>query len=408
MLVTASFPDRKKLDLDGRTKASDLRRSVNMKNRVSLVSFLSTFFLIVIGLFFTTQAVAQSSSVVVHDTTSAANGGERATQGLRDQFNSELQDKKPCVETMDDQDIRDALQDERERELLEGGDVSAALKAIAERMGSSLVVTVQAMPGPGGTTVYSGFVMDTKTGRTVARAMGSASDVANGLVEQLGSYLTDTCKPHWVGSIRLNTSISETKNETDGGAAHATWRKVKRDKSLTSISTTMIKATLLNQSGGSVGSPKARVMHRVKLTFERVENTGGETRCREPGKNPYYTNFNQQYTETMTQLGQGTDTMPVFISIENEGSYTISVNAPGGTIIGKVETSRSYSGCPSDKQQPSKEALSIPEGRFTGTSFEAKGKVDPKNKNALSGSQTTPDGKTTITWNLRLVKPKGK
>lgn len=367
--------------------------------------------LILVALFTAVEGDGQQkvSSIVVRDNTSQANGGERATAGLRSQLEAALNREKPCVETMDDQDIRDEIQDERERALLEGGNSQEVLTAIANRMGSSLVASVQAMPGPGGTTVYSGFVMDTSTGRTVARAMGSEKEVADSLVKQLASYLTDNCKPHWAGSVRYLSSMNETKRETDGGAAHATWHNVKRERTQTSIASTMIKAMLLEPAtGGSVGAPTARVMHRTKLTFKKSESTSGETRCREPGKNPYFTNFNQQFSETMTQLGQGTDTMPVFISIDNDGTYTITVNAPGGTIIGKVETSRDYSGCPSDKQQPSKEAISIPDGKFTGTSFEAVGKVDPKNKDILAGSQASPDGKTKITWNLRLVKPKGK
>ena len=107
-------------------------------------------------------------------------------------------------------------------------------------------------------------------------------------------------------------------------------------------------------------------------------------------------------------IGQGTDTMPVFISVDSDGTYSIKVNAPGGVLIGKYETSRSETGCGDDDPQPTIDAQSLPDGRFEATSFDAEGKVDPKNKDVLSGSQTSPDGKTKITWNLRLVKPKGK
>jgi hypothetical protein len=47
------------------------------------------------------------------------------------------------------------------------------------------------------------------------------------------------------------------------------------------------------------------------------------------------------------------------------------------------------------------------EGKFQSTNFDAEGKVDPKRKDVLSGSQTLSDGHTKINWNLRLVKPKG-
>jgi hypothetical protein len=138
------------------------------------------------------QAEAKSSSIVIHDSTKTGNGGEKATEGLRNEFKSALAENYPCVETLDDQDLRAAIQDERERELLEGGDSTAALKAIGDRLNSRLVMSVQAMQGPGGSTVYSAFVIDTKTTQTVARKMGGEKEVARGMVSDLGSYLTDS------------------------------------------------------------------------------------------------------------------------------------------------------------------------------------------------------------------------
>jgi len=98
----------------------------------------------------------------------------------------------------------------------------------------------------------------------------------------------------------------------------------------------------------------------------------------------------------------------VYISIDGDGSYSIKVTAPAGIIYGKIETKRNYSGCPSEKSPTPEEPRSLPEGKLQPTSFDAEGKVDPKNKDVLSGSQSSPDGKTKITWNLRLVRPKGK
>jgi len=294
------------------------------------------------------QGQQKSSSIVIHDTTKPSNGGEKATEGLRNEFKSALERERPCVETMDDQDLRDSIQDERERELLEGSDSNEALKAIGDRLGSSLVVTVQAMPGPGGSTTYSSAAMDTRSSKTVARGMGGERELAEKMVRDLGPYLTDTCKPHWVGTINYVYSNNETKTTTDAGAAHAVRRNVKRTMTQTSNMQHTIKASLQGTppAGESANSPKARVMQRTQFTFRKSSNSTGETRCREPGKNPYFTNFSEEYSETTTQLGQGTDMMPVFISVDNDGTYTIKVTAPGGVLLGKVETTRNYSGSP--------------------------------------------------------------
>lgn len=369
-----------------------------------------SFFAIALAEPIYSQSGQKSSKIVIHDNTKPSNGGEKATEGLRNEFNSELQRDKPCVETLNDQDLRDAMNDERERELLEGGDSNEALKAIGDRFNSRLVMSVQAMPGPGGTTVYSAFVIDTSTGRSIARRMGGEKEVADGIAKDIGSYLADTCKPHWVGTINYVYLNNETKTTKDEGAAHAVRRNVKRTITQTSNMQHTIKASLQGTpaAGESAGSPKAQVRQRRLFTFKKSSNSVGETRCREPGKNPYYTNFSEEYTETTTMLGQGTDMMPVFISIDDDGSYSISVTAPAGVLLGKIETTRNYSGCPSEKQPTPEEPRSLPEGRLDATSFEAGGKVDPKNKDVLSGSQSLPDGKTKITWSLRLVKPKGK
>ena len=363
---------------------------------------------------FAAEAVSQgASSIVIHDTTTAANGGESSTSSFRSEFASALAREKPCVETMDDQDIRDTIQDERERELLEGGDSNEALKNLGDRMGASMVMTVGAM-SVGGGKVYSASVMDTKTARTVARETGgdgSAKQMAEKLVRSLGPQLADDCKPHWVETVIYSYTFNESKQTTDGGATHATRRNVKRTINQTSMMTTTIKATLQKPpSGGSrsVNSPNARVMHRVQSIFEKRSSSNGEERCRLPGRNPFFKGFSDEYSETVTQLGQGTDVMPVSISIDGDGSYSIKVTAPGGTLYGKIETSRSSSTCTSDAPPPVTDAQGMPEGKLQATSFDAEGISKSAKPDSLSGSQTSADGRTKISWNLRLVKPKGK
>jgi len=357
------------------------------------------------------EAISQTtrSSIVIHDTTSKTNGGENATQNLRNEIESALEKEKPCVETMDDQDIRDAIQDERERELLEGGDPTEALKNIGNRMGSGYVMSVSATPGPNGSTVYTVFVMDTQTAKTVARETGTDSQqIADKLMRQLGPYLAENCKPHWIGTIEYVYSFDESKQKTDKGAMRTASRNTKRVLTETSSMQNTIKATLLPPSSKNVNSTTARVRQRTKFVFSKNSSTSGELLCREPGKNPYYKGFNEEYSETTTQLGQGTDTMPVFISFDDDGTYSIKVTAPGGVLLGKFETSRSGTGCGSVNPPPTIDAQDMPEGKLQATSFDATGKTNPSKRDVLAGTQNLPELHTKITWKLRLVKPKGK
>lgn len=367
---------------------------------ISLLLFVSHF------------AQSKGSSIVIHDNTSQANGGENATSNLRSEIESALQNQKPCVDTMDDQDIRDMLQSEREKNLLEGGDPQQVLTDIGNLMGASYVMSVSAMPGIGGSTSYTVFVMDPQTGKTIARQTGTdAKQIADNIVRQMGSNLADNCKPHWVGTVKYEFIWNETKQSTDEGAARAMVRNTKRNKSETYTAKNSIVATLMPpKSGSETSSSKAiaRVWMRSSVLSEKKFDTTGEMLCRLPGRNPFWKGYNQSYSETVTQLGGGADNLPVLISIDGEGNYRIVVATPSGTLLGKTETNRKETTCKDENPPPTIDAQSFPEQKMDASSFDVSGKTDAKNRDSLSGSKTLPDGKTKITWSLRLVKPKGK
>lgn len=363
---------------------------------------------IIAALLFVASVVAQgqkSSAVTIHD---SSPGGEGMTASLRSEIKAALEREKPCVETMDDQDLRDAIQDERDRALLEGGDSNEALKAIGERWGSGVVVSVKGIPGAGRSTSLSARGLDMRTARMVANEIGgdgSERQMAENLVRSLGPYLADQCKPHWIGTIRYEYRWDETKQKNDAGAMRASVRNTKRTLTETSNWSNLIKATLLPPSDPkSVNSPIATVIHRMSMIYTKKSSTAGELYCRVPGRNPFWTGYTADYSETTTQLGQGTDKMPVFIEIDDQ-EYRITVNAPKGKTIGKTETSRSESGCDGKTPPADISAQEFPESEFAGTSFDVSAPT-PKNATSLSGTKSLPDGKTKITWNLRLVKPK--
>lgn len=368
---------------------------------------------LIISLLLSVSYFAQSkgTSIVIHDNTSQANGGENATSNLRSEIESALQNQKPCVDTMDDQDIRDVMQSEKEKNLLEGGDPQQVLTDIGNLMGASYVMSVSATQ-MGGSTFYNVFVMDPQTGKTIARQTGTdAKQIADSIVRQMGSNLSDNCKPHWVGTVNYEFNWNETKQSTDEGAARAMVRNTKRNKVETFTAKNSIVAMLLPpQKGSEVSASKtmARVWMRSSMLGEKKYDTTGEMLCRLPGKNPFWKGYNSNYSETVTQIGGGSDTLPVYISLDDDGNYRIAVTTPGGTLLGKTETSRKESNCNNENPPPTNDIQNYPEQKMSASSFDVSGKTDGKNRDSLAGSKTLPDGKTKITWNLRLVKPKGK
>ncbi len=353
----------------------------------------------------------KGSSIVIHDNTAASNGGENATSSLRKEIASALNREKPCTDLMDDEDIRNVLESEREKNLLEGGDPQQVLTDIGNLMGASYVMSVSATPGPGSSTTYTVFVMDPKTATTIARQTGTdPKQIADNIARQLGPNLSDECNPHWVGQIKYTYSSNDTKTTNDAGAMHAGTRNTKRSSTETFSAQSNIVAILLPpKSGTTVSANKtiARVWMRMNTLAEKKQETVGEIYCRLRGENPKWKGYSLSYTETTTQTGGGADNLPVYISIDKEGNYKIVVNTPGATLLGKFETSRSETGC-TEENPPQKNAVSMPEQKTDPSGFDVSGKTDPKNRDSLAGSKTMPDGKTKITWQLRLVKPKAK
>lgn len=374
---------------------------------------MKTYFALFFSLFFSFYAqcafAQKGSSIVIHDNSSQASGGENATSKLRKEIASAFNREKPCTDLLDDGDIRNMLESEREKNILEGNDPQQVLTDIANLLGASYAMSVSATPGPGSSSTYTVFVLDPKTGKTIARQTGTdAKQVADNIVKQMGSSLPDDCKPHWVGEVKYLYSSSETTVTNDAGAMHAATRNTKRTSTVTYSAQNSIVATLLPPAAGgdmNAGKTMARVWMRSKVIGEKKQETVGEVYCRLKGENPSWKGYSLSYSETTTQIGGGADNLPVHIMLDAEGNYKISVKTPGGTLIGKFETNRSETGC-STNNPPVKDAVSIPEQKMDASGFDVTGKTDGKSRDALAGSKTMPDGKTTITWNLKLVKPK--
>lgn len=354
-------------------------------------------------------AQSKGTSIVIHDNTSQANGGENATSGLRSALESALADAKPCVDTMDDEDIRDVLQGERDSNLMdENSDPTQTLQDIGKLMGTSYVMSVSSTPGAGGASFYNVVVID-QSGKAVARAGGTnAKDVAESVVKQLDSRLGNNCKPHWLGSIKYEYNFSETKTTNDKGPMLTDVRNVKREKTVSAQMSNTTKVTILPPKSGS-DSSASKVMASVGMrissnNFEEDKITG-EMRCRLRGQNPTWKGYNQSSRQGVKMLGAGAQTLPVYINFDEDGNYRVVVTTPSISTISTAIMVSSRTVCESEEDKNSSDSKDSTEKTEVG-SFEFTGKTNPKNKNSLSGSQNSPDGKTKISWNLRLVKPK--
>jgi hypothetical protein len=355
---------------------------------------------------------AQSSkgtSIVIHDNTSKANGGENATSGLRSELESALADAKPCVDTMDDEDIRDVLQGERDTNMMdENSSPEQTLQDIGKLMGASYVMSVSSTPGAGGSSVYNVVVID-QSGKAIARAGGTnAKEVADNIVKQLDSRLGDNCKPHWLGNIKYEYNFNETKTTTDKGPMLTDVRNVKREKTVSGEQSNTTKVTILPPKSGSDSSASkvmASVWMRISSKNSEKNTITGEMRCRLPGQNPTWKGYNQTSLQGVTMLGAGAQTLPVFINFDDDGTYRVVVTTPSIPTLTTAVFVSSRTVCESDEDKNVNDGKDSTDKTAPG-SFDFTGKTDPKNRNSLSGTLNLPDGHTKISWNLRLVKPK--
>lgn len=357
----------------------------------------------------TALAQGTAASVYVQDQTTQANGGSGKAQRVGDQLQQALSDAHPCVETSDQQDVKDALGDLRDQSLQEDTDPNARLREIGQMVGADILIGIQALPGPNGSTQYSAFAMDSRTARTVARAMGSESQVIDSLVQQLASSFTNACRPHWVGTVHYSGTISENKSIEDGGPMLTMRRSVRRSKTEGITTQATMSAQLLPEASGGtrvLNSPMARVVHIVNTVSHTQQTIQGEQYCRVHGRNPYWEGFSESSSETTTLKGRATGTSPVFILIDSDGRYTIKVTVPGGESAGTWAMEKSPSQACGSGAQPDRDLKSLPPTPFDASGFDAEGRVDPAHKDSLSGSYTAPDGKSRMNWNLRLVKPR--
>jgi hypothetical protein len=371
--------------------------------------------ILIISVVFSVSGFAQStgSFIVIRDVNKESNGGSNATSDFRSEIESALAQEEPCVDTLDEEDINDLIGGARDKEMLDdNGDPNAFLKELGELLGSGYVMGVSATPGPGGSTLYTAFVGD--QGKTFARATGTdAKQVAQDIVKQLGSLFPDDCIPHWVGSIEYYYYSSEEKETTDKGTMRASVRNTKRQSTQTMLQVSLIKTIILPPKKGAAsarGTVMARVWSRAKSETTKKSETSGEMLCRRPGKNPEWVGFSDMYKEAFAERGAGTDTLPVFIQVDESGNYKITVTTPGMVMLSDGYIGQSVADCNEPKPLP--EASPFPnsgeERKTEKGSFSVEGIMNVRNPDRLSGSKTLPDGKTKIQWNLRYVKPKGK
>jgi hypothetical protein len=333
-----------------------------------------------------------------------------------------LQEKYPCVDWMNEQGMRDAIQKLREKEALTGELDQAALAEIGNQVGADFIVVVKVTTLPNGQTVVSAGVLDNKGGRRVADRLESAASgdsaydaarkVADQILADMATPFRGQCEAHWTGTITYIEKTFKNKNENRDltviekvNVTHTEDYERRLEVTLQPIA----KGSKTNFfTNGNTTMTMSRVTRKYKNRVETNVTETGEETCRQRGANPIRKKYKSEDKKIIDEQGQNTETLPVEITVFTDtGRFRIRMPTPAIHIKKTEEHSGVRDFC---VPQPFNEPKSS-ESDDTSSYFDFDGTFDLKTPDILVGKKVTGTLETrqyTIEWNLKLVEPNKK
>lgn len=378
-------------------------------------------------MFFTHSVLAQGGgSVVIFDKSKAGTAAEQTiSHWLSSQIGSGLLKTYPCVDWIDDSGIGAILENERQRQLLGQNPDDEKLMNLAGALGARYVILVSATALPNGQTAISARVIDNRTLRRLIdksaitpggdEALDQAEAMARQVMQELAGVFMNRCEPHWTGTVSriFRSQRSETKDLVSWPGALE--KNVKGTVQSSEKMEHKIDAFLRagSQKGGT--ATEARITNFFDLNYHRAVTRTSTIRCRPSNAPSYEKATNGKSTETITEFGQNTETMPAYVQVDrSSGSFEITIDYPATKTKRREESSGVRSGCTDEPFSDVSESDGSPlsEAFTAAGSIRITGKIDPKNPNVLAGQEIIgeydAEGQTITKWNLRLVNPRAK
>lgn len=367
-------------------------------------------------------AQVNAPSVFTYTFGQGSGEGKSAASKLENQIGIGLLNQFPCVDQMDFDSAVSILDLERKRQLLTGEPNDDLLQNIASSIGATYLIVIKTIPMGDGKTFVSIKVLDTRTGRAVANRVGDPASgnalldvvdsLTNQILQDIASLLKGRCTPRWSGTITLEYKYEtkEEKTETFPGGD-----KSKNTRSYISLWRTenFIHAMLNSREGEDPNRAKAVVVHRFTHRDEHIVNENEAAWCRPKAGNSFWKRLSNRQSDIGDEQGEARSNETVWVNIDKtNGTFTISVKYPAVTTTSHREITATGIACFDAKPSSAiSNGEGSPEsGAYTIEGIEKiSGEIDPKNPDVLVGHKTTGDktsGIHTVTWNLRLLKPK--
>jgi hypothetical protein len=390
-----------------------------MKRPVYLIFILLAVFVCAPALF----AQTSGKSIMIYN--EAKPGTEESSVGnaFEQALIKGLQEKYPCVDWMNEQVMRDAIQKLREKELLTGELDQAALAEIGSQIGADFIVVVRVYTMPNGQTVVSARVIDFKKGgATVSDRIEQASSgddayaaarrVADQLLADMATPFRGQCEARWTGTITYIEKTLINKNENRDltiiekvNVVHTEDFERRLEVTLQPIA----KGSKTNFfDNGNTSMTMSRVFRKYSNRVETLITETGEEPCRQRGANPFRKKYKSENHRIEEEQGQNTETLPVEITVYTDtGRFRVRMPTPALHIKKTEEHFGVRDFC---VPQPFNEPKSS-ESDESASYFDFDGTYDPANPDTLVGKTVTGSlekRQYTIEWNLRRIDPNKK
>ena len=383
---------------------------------------------VIISILIVGGIIAQSTppSMFLYESSKGGSKADAAAASLEMQLFGDLFKKYPCMDMMDKQGVVAMLEFERMRDMLGAEPNEQLLAQLGGAIGARYVVNVSATQLPNGTVYLQVLVLDTVTGKAVARrdAPPATDQTVNSTIETLkaqaladmANFLQGKCDEHWTGYISYAYSFDESSSKggegTPGSSAVA---QTKFTESTTATDTLYVMLRAMTLGSTDPSRPKAQFTREFEYHHTSSMETREQVRCRPRGANSYLRTTTERRSEKMDETGNLKGTLTVSVYVYETGEYQIRlVDRPDITTKWTREDfEQRPGGCedPPPMNATSTGEDSVFAGPYKRAGADIAGKVDPKKPDILAGTLRLGNkdvGIETVTWNLRRVRPKGR
>jgi hypothetical protein len=373
------------------------------------------------------SAVAQSPppSIFVYESSRGGVKADAAAAALEGQLFADLFKKYPCMDMTDKQGVQGILDFERIKDLVGAEPNDALLAQLGGAVGARYVVNVNATQLPNGTVYMQVVVLDTVTGKAVARrdAPPASDQTVNSAIATLkaqaladmANFLQGKCDEHWTGSISYIYKYDDSGSKVPSALPNT--ERIHTEFTDNTTASDEIYVILKPMTFGSTdpSRPKAQATRMFEYHHTSSMETRMQVRCRPRGANSYLRSTTERRNDKMDETGGAKDVLIVIVNVYNDGRYAIRLDQKPDLIT--KWTSEHFEQRPGGCEDPppmtanSNGENSVYAGPYKRAGGDISGQVDPKNPDILAGTFTSGNkdaGIETITWNLRRVRPKNR